>query len=160
MQQNYAFRYPSLVRALFASPTMINGWAHYSERMMIEEGWGKTDQRMQVTQLKWEIRRVLQTIIDQKAHTQEMSRSEALALLTSEGFMETGTAEMVWRRVQLRPVLASADYIGKELILDLRRRYQQRVAQDFSLNQFHKQLLSFGSPPVKYLRSRLLTGDL
>jgi|GEM_PF-2530695 len=160
VQQNYAHRYPSLVRALFPSTSMMNGWAHYAERMMVEEGWGQTDKSILVTQLKWEIRRVLQTIIDHKVHTENMSRSEALALLTGEGFMEPHPAEEVWHRVQIHPVWMSADFIGKKLILNLRHRFKQQVAQDFLLYQFHNQLLSYGSPPVKYLRSLLLAGNL
>ena len=160
VQQASAARYPSLVRFIYANPLTVQGWAHYAERMVVEEGWNSDEPGMQIIQIQWEIRRVLEALIDFKVHTQNMSESEALTLLTAEGFFTRWEAQRTWRKVELTSANLPAAYLGKEALLNIRSRYKQLLSQNYSLQEFHNQVLSFGAPPLKYIRSLLIQGGI
>lgn len=147
----YANRSPSLVKALFGNGAMIEGWAVYSERMMLENGYGDNAPEMWLMYSKWNLRSVTNTILDYGVHVLGMQRPEAIDLLVREAFQTRQEAEEKWRRVTLTSVQLTSYFSGYEQIMALRERRKQQLGERFDLKTFHDQLLSYGNAPVKMI---------
>jgi len=145
------FRGPTKVRSIFSSGPFVEGWATYAEQLMMEEGFGGPEVRMQ--QLKMRLRMIINAIIDQKIHTAGMSEKGALSLMMNEGFQEEGEAAGKWRRACLTSTQLSTYYVGNIGINDIRREYEARHGPITDLKSFHDELLSFGSPPPKHVKT-------
>jgi uncharacterized protein (DUF885 family) len=144
------FKAPTLVRSVFSSGPFVEGWATYSEQLMVEKGYGGPEMKMQ--QLKMRLRMIVNAIIDQKIHTAGMAESEAMALMMDEAFQEEGEAAGKWRRACLTSTQLSTYYVGNIEVTDVRAAYEKREGAAFSYRKFHDELLSFGSPPPKFVR--------
>jgi len=116
----------------------------------VERGYGGPEMKMQ--QLKMRLRMIINAIIDQKIHTAGMTESEAVALMMNEGFQEEGEAAGKWRRACLTSTQLSTYYVGNLEVTDIRAAYESKHGTGFSLRRFHDELLSFGSPPPKFVR--------
>jgi len=158
VQRYYSDRFPSLVRTLFPSVTTMNGWSAYVEKMMVDEGWDAESPQIRLMQLKRELDAAIDAMLDQKIQTQGLTRDAALRTMTVEGFQEQTAAQLHWNYLVLHPVIASTAFVGKEQILALRDAFEQANERDYSLLEFHKRFLSYGAPPIKYLRQILLEG--
>ncbi|MFQ6613943.1 MAG: DUF885 domain-containing protein, partial [Fidelibacterota bacterium] len=156
VQLIYANRNPSLIRAVFSSGVMVEGWAHYAESMMIDEGFGGGDPRYKLVELKWKLRGIANAIMDQKIQAEDMTREEALDLMVNETFQETSEAEAKWRRAQLTACQLTTYFVGYNLMMELRRDVEAAQGADFNLGAFHEALLNQGSIPIRYLREYLL----
>jgi len=156
VQLYYSNRYPSVIRSIFSSGAMVEGWAVYAERMMTDEGFAHNDPRMKLINRKWYIRVVINAIIDQKIHAGDMTEQQAMDLMTREGFQEEREASGKWRRANLTSAQLSTYFVGFQEIWDLREAYRQKMGDKFSLKEFHEKFLSFGSPSVKYIRELML----
>jgi uncharacterized protein (DUF885 family) len=144
------FKAPTLVRAIFRSGSFIEGWAVYSEQFMAEAGFGGPEVKMQ--QLKMRLRVICNAILDQSIHTANMSEKEALDLMMKEGFQQEGEAVAKWKRARLSSTQLSTYFIGATEHLDLRERAKAKAGAAFDLKKYNDNVLSFGSPPVKYVR--------
>jgi uncharacterized protein (DUF885 family) len=144
------FRAPTLVRAIFQSGTFIEGWAVYCEQMMAEQSYGGPEVKMQ--QLKMRLRVVCNAILDQGIHAKNMSEKEAMDLMMKEGFQQEGEAVAKWKRARLSSAQLSTYFVGVTEHLDLRDRARARDGSAFNLRKYNDTVLSFGSPPVKYIR--------
>jgi uncharacterized protein (DUF885 family) len=156
VQLAHANRFPSVLRAVFASGTFIEGWAVYAEWMMIDEGFGADDPRMRLTRLKWYLRTVVNAILDQKVHTAGMTEEEAMRLLVEGAFQEEEEARGKWRRAQLTSTQLSTYFVGFQEHADMRREVEAQWQDEFHLRDYHDLLLAHGSPPMRYLRALLL----
>jgi uncharacterized protein (DUF885 family) len=150
------FRAPTLVRAIFQSGTFIEGWAVYCEQMMAEQGYGGPEVRMQ--QLKMRLRAICNAILDQSIHAGNMSEKEAMDLMTKEGYQQEGEAVAKWKRARLTSAQLSTYFVGATEHLDLRAAEQKKLGSDFNLKKYNDQVISYGSPPVKYVRDLMLQG--
>lgn len=88
LQLAHANRYPGKLRALLASDVFIEGWAIYSERMMIDAGYLGGDPLMHLINLKWYLRGIANAIMDQSIHAGDMTREEAMKLMIEDTFQE------------------------------------------------------------------------
>ncbi len=156
VQLYYANRYPSVIRSVFGSGAMVEGWAVYAERMMTDAGYMNGDPRMKLINMKWYIRVVINAIIDHRIHAGDMTEQQAMDLMTKEGFQEEREAAGKWRRANLTSAQLSTYFVGFQEIWDLREAYKQKMGDKFSLKEFHEKFLSFGSPSVKYIRELML----
>ena len=143
------FEAPTKVRAIFYSGTFVEGWATYSEQLMVEAGYGGLAVKMQ--QLKMRLRLIINAIIDQKIHTEGMTEKEAMDLMMNEGFQEEGEAAGKWRRACLTSAQLSTYYVGNMEVNDLRKRYEAKMGGEVDLQIMHDLMLSFGSPATKYV---------
>src|SRR5205809_3124680 len=150
------FRAPTLVRAIFLSGTFIEGWAVYCEQMMAEQGYGGPEVKMQ--QLKMRLRAICNAILDQSIHAGNMSEKEAMDLMTKEGYQQEGEAVAKWKRARLTSAQLSTYFVGATEHLDLRAAEQKKLGNDFNLKKYNGQVISYGSPPVKYVRELMLQG--
>lgn len=156
VQLYYSNRCPSIVRSVFWSGTMVEGWAVYAERLMIENGILNNDPKMRLIHLKWYLRVIINAILDHKIHAGSMTQEEALSLMMKEGFQERAEAEGKWRRACLTSAQLSSYFTGFQEIMALRDEYMKLKGDKFNIKEFNENLLSHGSPPVKYLREILL----
>lgn len=151
-QLMYANESPSLIKSLFGNGTMIEGWACYVERMMLEEGYGDNAPEMWLMYYKWNLRELCNMLIDIGVHANDMSKEDVMHILVNEAFQESAEAEGKWRRVQYTSVQLCSYYTGLIEILQLREDVKKAKGEDFSLKAFHEDFLSYGSAPVKYIR--------
>jgi len=147
------FKAPTPIRALFSSGSFVEGWAVYAEQLMAEKGYGGAEVEMQ--QLKMKLRVIINAIIDQKIHTQGMTEKEAVDFMMNEGFQEEGEAAGKWKRAQMSSTQLSTYYVGAVEINDLRRAYEAKNKGKVDLKKMHDAMLSFGSPPAKYVKEML-----
>jgi len=144
------FRAPTLVRAVFQSGTFVEGWAVYCEQFMAEQGYGGPEVKMQ--QLKMRLRVICNAIIDQGIHAKNMTEQEAMTLMTKEGFQQEGEAVAKWKRARLSSAQLSTYFVGVTEHLDLRDRAKAKDGSSFNLKKYNDTVISYGSPPVKYVR--------
>jgi uncharacterized protein (DUF885 family) len=154
----HANRSPSLVKSLFGNGAMIEGWAVYAERMMLEEGWGDHEPELWLMHGKWLLRVVFNTILDYAVHVKGMERDEAIRLMREEAFQEESEATQKWRRITLSQVQLTSYFAGYAEIYDLRERLKTELGDGFDLKAFHNEFLSYGSAPVSII-SELMAGD-
>jgi uncharacterized protein (DUF885 family) len=144
------FHAPTLVRAIFQSGTFIEGWAVYCEQMMAEQGYGGPEVKMQ--QLKMRLRVICNAILDQNIHAGHMSEQQAMDLMMQEGFQQEGEAVAKWKRARLTSAQLSTYFVGVSEHLDLRDAAEKKWGGGFDLKKYNDQVISYGSPPVKYVR--------
>ena len=153
LQLAHSNQYPSVLRAMLGSGPFIEGWAVYAERVMQEQGYRAGDPLMKLIQLKWYLRAVTNAIIDSAIHVDGMGRDEAMKLMTETGFQEESEAAGKWVRAQLTSAQLSTYFVGYQEHADLRRDAEARAGDSFDVRKYHDQLLSYGSPPVRYARA-------
>ena len=152
----YANRSPSLVKSIFGNGAMVEGWAVYAERMMLEQGYGQNTDEMWLLWDKWNLRVTLNTILDHAVQVDNIAEKDAVALLEREGFQEKAEAEGKWLRATLSQVQLSSYFSGYTEIYALRDELKRKEGNKFDLKVFHEQFLSYGSAPVKYIRELML----
>ena len=144
------FRAPTLVRAIFQSGAFVEGWAVYCEQMMAEQGYGGPEVKMQ--QLKMRLRAICNAVLDQSIHAGNIDEKEAMDLMMKEGYQQEGEAVAKWKRARLTSAQLSTYFVGATEHLDLRAAEQRKLGKDFNLKKYNDQVVSYGSPPVKYVR--------
>jgi uncharacterized protein (DUF885 family) len=152
----YSNNSPSIIKSVLGNGAMIEGWAVYGELMMLENGYGNNEPEMWLMYYKWNLRTVCNTILDISVHMKDMSKEQALDLLTREAFQQQAEAEGKWKRVTLSSVQLCSYYTGFKEIVDLREEYKKKMGDQFDLKEFHEKFLSYGSSPVKYIREMML----
>ncbi|MDH3806825.1 MAG: DUF885 domain-containing protein, partial [Gammaproteobacteria bacterium] len=149
-------RYPSTLRAVLGSGPMIEGWGVYAEQMMIAEGYLNHDPLMKLINLKWYLRAVTNAIIDSAIHVDGMTRDAAMKLMIEGGFQEEREAAGKWVRAQLTSAQLSTYFVGYQEHIEMRRAVEAEWGDEFTLRRYHDQALSYGSPPVKFIRALML----
>ena len=156
LQFMHSNRYHSPLRAVLASGTFVEGWAVYSERMMVEQGFEGSDPLMHLIQLKWYLRSIGNAILDQGVHVDGLSRADAMHLMTHDTFQEEREAAAKWVRAQLTAAQLPTYFVGVQEHLALREEARKKWGKSFTLKRYHDTVLSFGSPPVRYVRELAL----
>lgn len=157
VQLVYSNKAPSIIKSILGNGAMIEGWAVYSELMMLENGYGNNEPEMWLLYYKWNLRSVCNTILDISVHTKNMSKDDALDLLTNQAFQQKTEAEGKWHRVQVTSVQLTSYFTGFYEITKLREAYKKKMGNAYKLKKFNEQFLSYGSAPVKYIRQILLS---
>ncbi|HEX7380159.1 MAG TPA: DUF885 domain-containing protein [Pirellulales bacterium] len=156
LQLAVANRYPSTLRAVLSSGVFIEGWAVYTEQLMAEEGLLDNDPLMRLIALKWYLRSIANAFIDQAIHVGGMKREEAMRLMIEDTFQEEREAAAKWIRAQLTSTQLSTYFVGYQEHRDLRKETERAWGDAFSLKRYHDRVLSFGSPPVRFVRAMVL----
>jgi len=159
VQLVYSNKSPSLVKSIFGNGAMIEGWAVYSEEMMLDNGYGNDEPEMRLMWYKWHLRSVCNTILDYSVHAENMSKQDALSLLTREAFQQTAEAEGKWKRVTVSSVQLDSYFTGYKEIIDLRDAYKKKLGDKYKLKDFNEKFLSYGSAPVKLIKEAMLAKD-
>lgn len=151
VQLEYSNRCPSLIRRVLQSGVFIEGWAVYTEQMMLDQGFGDGDLALRLNQLKFYLRAVANAILDHKMHCTEMSDSEALAFLVMDAYQSEGEARLKIIRAKQSSVQLSTYFSGRMAHYKLRQQVQRELGDSFDLGRFHEAVLDHGSVPMKYL---------
>ncbi|WP_295994532.1 DUF885 domain-containing protein [Rugamonas sp.] len=148
----YANRSPSLVKSLFGNGAMVEGWAVYGERMMLDAGYGDNAPEMALMYAKWHLRVISNTILDYGVHVLGMQEAEAMDLLERQAFQTHTEAAEKWQRVQLSSVQLTSYFSGYTEIMELREQRKQQLGAKFVLKDFNEQFLSYGNAPVRMIK--------
>jgi uncharacterized protein (DUF885 family) len=152
LQLAHSNTYPSVLRAMLGSGPFVEGWAVYTERVMQEQGFRGDDPLMRLVQLKWYLRSATNAIMDSALHVDGMTQDDAMKLMTQTGFQEEREAAGKWVRAQLSSAQLSTYFVGYQEHADLRAEAEKRWGERFNMKAYHDQVLSFGSPPVRFVR--------
>jgi len=148
VQLQHANKSPSKIRAVFSNSTMIEGWAVYSERMMLESGWGHNSPELMLMYWKWYLRSVLNTIVDHDVHVGNRSEAYVKALIVNEGFQSEEEASIKWRRAELSSVQLTCYFSGFSQIYHFRDTWKKEQGERYNVENFNEAFLSYGSVPV------------
>lgn len=148
----------TLTRRVYLSGAFTEGWAHYTEQLMIEEGFGGGSPTYELAQLVDALLRNVRLLASVGMHAKGMTVEQATALFVQEARMEPFPAEREAMRGTFNPEYFGYT-LGKLAILKARRAYLERNP-GAKLRSFHDLLLSFGAPPVGFLEPLLLGGEL
>jgi uncharacterized protein (DUF885 family) len=151
VQLEYSNRCPSKIRRLLYSGVFVEGWAVYSEQMMLDEGYGDGDLSLRLHQLKWYLRAVTNAILDHQMHAGTMSDDEAMDLLVNRAFQTEGEARGKIIRAKQSSAQLSTYFVGRTAFHRLRQKVQRELGDRFELGRYHEAVLDFGSLPVRYL---------
>ncbi|HEX2914967.1 MAG TPA: DUF885 domain-containing protein [Chloroflexia bacterium] len=162
LQHIHARTSPSRAAKNLSSYTFVEGWAHYCEQMMLEEGYGREDPlvqaKLQLAQYQEALVRNCRYICSLGLHTQGWTLDQALKFYQENAWMEEITAKREAHRSTFDP--GGLNYtLGKLLFYKLRSDYAAEKGDAFSLKEFHNQCLAYGMPPVPLLRLLLLEHD-
>ena len=145
----HANKSKSVVKAIFGNGSMIEGWAVFSEKVMLDAGYGGNAPEMWLLWMKWNLRSVVNTILDVEIHTASMQRDAAITLMIREAFQQETEATEKWRRATFTEVQLTSYFNGYAEITALRDQERARLGKDFSVKAFNNRLLSYGSAPVR-----------
>jgi uncharacterized protein (DUF885 family) len=148
-------RFPSTLRAVLYSGSFVEGWACYAQDMMGEEGYFGGDPLRALINKKWALRVIANAILDGQIHAGELDRDEALRFMTQDAFQEEREAAGKWIRAQVTSAQLPTYFVGWREHFALRAEALRRWGAGFSLKRYHDTVLSFGSPPARYVRSQM-----
>ena len=153
VQLEYSNRSRSLIRRVLQSGVFIEGWAVYTEQMMLDQGYGggADELPLRLNQLKFYLRAVINTILDHKMHCTAMSDDEALRLMMEGGFQSEGEAKLKIIRAKQSSVQLSTYFVGRMAHYRLRQQIQRELGDKFELGRYHEAVLDHGSVPMKFL---------
>jgi uncharacterized protein (DUF885 family) len=151
VQLEYGNRHPSLVRRVLSSGVFAEGWAVYTEQMMLDQGYGKGDPALRLHQLKFYLRAVANTILDHRMHCAHMTDEEALKFLMEGAFQSEGEAVAKIVRAKQTSCQLSTYFVGRTAFYRLRQKLQREMGEKFDLGRYHEAVLAHGTLPVKYL---------
>jgi len=159
LQFIYAKQFPTKTRKLLAANTNVEGWAHYGEQMMVEQGFGNGAPRIRLAQLSEALLRDCRWVAGIKEHTQGLSVDDAAKqYFTDRCFQQPANAYEEARRGAYDPAYLYYA-LGKLEIYKLRADYRTAKGAAFSLREFHDQFVRQGGVPIKLIRRILLPGD-
>ena len=129
---------------LFSSAAFVEGWAHYCEQMMVDEGFRRNDPAVRLGQLAEALIRLCRFIVGIRLHCEDMSVEQGVRFFREEAFLEETSARREAERGTFDPsyIVYSA---GKLMLLKLREDYKAKVGAKYSLRQFHDTLLGNGT---------------
>ncbi len=149
---------PSKVRKLVGANSNAEGWAHYTEQMMLDEGYTKGDLKMRLGQLQDALLRNARYIVGIKMHTGQMTYDEAIDYFVKEGYQSRSNGEREVKRGTSDPTYLYYT-LGKLQILKLREDYKSLRGDKFTLQEFHDNFMKQGFPPIKIIRRAMLGND-
>jgi uncharacterized protein (DUF885 family) len=151
VQLEYSNRSPSLIRRVLQSGVFIEGWAVYTEQMMLDQGYGDGDLRLRLNQLKFYLRAVANAILDHRMHCTAITDDEALRFLMEGAFQSEGEARLKIVRAKQTSTQLSTYFVGRMAHYRLRQSVQRELGDRFELGRYHEAVIDHGSVPTKYL---------
>jgi len=158
----------SKVRKLLGANTDIEGWAHYCEQMMLDEGYGRDPKlpleqdkkflKLRLGQLQDALLRNARFVVGIKLHTGQMTFDQAVDFFVTEGYQSRTNGERETRRGTSDPTYLYYT-LGKLEILRLREDYKKKMGDHFNLQEFHNQFMKQGFAPIKIIRKAMLGND-
>jgi uncharacterized protein (DUF885 family) len=165
LHSTYMRRTPGKVRRIwiglnpFPQPSSgQDGWAHYAEQMVLDEGYRNGDPKLRLAQLSDALTRICRLLSGIKLHTKQWTLDDAQRCFEKEAYVAAPAARREAERGTYDPTYGGY-FLGKRGILKLRADYQKRVGAKFSLREFHERFMTNGIAPIWAHRQLLLPGD-
>ena len=155
LQFLYARDFPSDVRKVFGAATNSEGWAHYCEQMVIDEGFHADDPRYRLAQVQDALLRDVRFIAGIRMHTRGMTIVEAEELFVKAGYQSRPGARAESKRGTSDPTYGYYT-MGKLMILKLREDYRTKRGAQFTLRDFHDAFIRLGPLPLPLVRRAML----
>ena len=152
----HSAKFPSTLRAVLRSGMFAEGWAVYTEKMMADAGYLDNDPLFRLVQLKFYLRTIANAILDQGVHVDNWTREQAMDLMVNQTFQQEREAAGKWTRAQLTSAQLPTYFVGVQEHFDTRKAVEQKLGTDFDLKAYHDQVLSYGAPPVRFVRQLML----
>ena len=152
----HSAKFPSTLRAVLRSGMFAEGWAVYTEKMMADAGYLDNDPLFRLVQLKFYLRTIANAILDQGVHVDNWTREQAMDLMVNQTFQQEREAAGKWTRAQLTSAQLPTYFVGVQEHFDTRKAVEQKLGTDFDLKAYHDQVLSYGAPPVRFVRELML----
>ncbi len=152
----HSAKFPSTLRAVLRSGLFAEGWAVYTERMMADAGYLDNDPLFRLVQLKFYLRTIGNAILDQGVHVDGWSREQAMDLMVRQTFQQEREAAGKWTRAQLSSAQLPTYFVGAQEHFDLRKAMEAKLGDKFNAKAYHDQVLSYGAPPVRFVRELML----
>jgi uncharacterized protein (DUF885 family) len=155
------------VEKMFGDYGFIEGWAHYCEKMALDEGFGaaggnspspdssKRAAKFRMAQAESAMLRLCRLCAAIKLHTQGATVEDAIKFFQDNCYYEEKPARTEAMRGTFDPAYLNYT-LGKLQILKLRDDYKAQEGDNFSLQKFHNELLNHGMPPIRLLRELML----
>jgi uncharacterized protein (DUF885 family) len=153
-----AKQYPTKVRKLYTCGTNVEGWAHYCEQMIVDEGYGDGDPKVRLAQLNEALLRDCRYIVGIKLHTEGWTVEQGKKFFVEQGYIEPEVGFQEARRGTYNPTYLYYT-LGKLQIFKFREDYRKAKGADFSLQKFHDDFVRQGGIPIKLIRKIMLPGD-
>jgi len=155
LQFLYARHFPSDVRKVFGANTNSEGWAHYCEQMVIDEGFHADDPRYRLAQIQDALLRDARFIVGIRMHTKGMTVPQAEEFFVKEGYQSAPVARSESKRGTSDPTYGYYT-MGKLMILKLRDDYKAKTGAQYSLQSFHDAFIKLGPLPLPLMRKAML----
>jgi len=153
-QMTLAAHGPSKVRALFADGVYVEGWGTFSERLMLDQGWG--DGLAHAAHLKKQLENIARAIVDIRVHTRGMSRDEVLTFVREEALQDEQFAVNMWNRTLTTAPQITTYWLGYQQIWDLYGDYREAKGEAFEVREFVDGMMELGPVPLRHYRALLL----
>jgi uncharacterized protein (DUF885 family) len=135
-----------------------DGWAHYAEQMVLDQGFGGGDPRLRLAQVSDALTRICRLLSGIKVHTKQWTLEDAQRCFEKDAYVAAPAAKREAERATYDPTYGGY-FLGKRAILKLRTDYAARVGAKFDLRDFHERFMTNGIAPIKAQRMLLLPGD-
>jgi uncharacterized protein (DUF885 family) len=155
LQFLYAKQYPSEARKVLGAASNAEGWAHYCEQMVIDEGFHAGEPQYRLAQLQDALLRDARFIVGIKMHTQGMTYDQAVDFFEKEGYQPRPLAVSEAKR-GTSDALFGYYTMGKLAILKLREDYRKKMGPAFKLQDFHDRFIGMGPLPLPLVREAML----
>ena len=142
---------------LFSSTAFVEGWAHYCEQMMLDEGFRRNEPGVRLGQLAEALVRLCRCIVGIRLHCEDLSVEQGVRFFRDEAYLEEGSARREAERGTFDPAYVLYS-IGKLMLLKLREDYKAKQGSKYSLRDFHDSLLANGTVPI-WLHRALMLGE-
>ncbi|WP_281782096.1 DUF885 domain-containing protein [Lysobacter auxotrophicus] len=146
----------STLRSVLRSGLFAEGWAVYTEDMMADAGYLDNDPLFRLVQLKFYLRTIANAILDQGVHVDNWSKEQAMELMTKQAFQQEREAAGKWVRAQLTSAQLPTYFVGAQEHFDMRKAVEAKLGDKFNAKAYHDQVLSYGAPPVRFVREMML----
>ncbi len=152
----HSARHPSVLRGVLRSGMFAEGWAVYTESLMMEQGYLDNDPLFHLVRYKFYLRTIGNAILDQGVQVDGWDKQKALDFMMKRTFQQEREAAGKWTRAQLSSAQLPTYFVGVQEHFDLRKAMQAKQGKDFQLKAYHDNVLSYGAPPVRFVRAMML----
>ena len=152
----HSAKFPSTLRAVLRSGMFAEGWAVYTEKMMADAGYLDNDPLFRLVQMKFYLRTIANAILDQGVQVDGWTREQAMDLMVRQTFQQEREAAGKWTRAQLTSAQLPTYFVGVQEHFDMRKAAEAKQGAQFNLKAYHDQVLSYGAPPVRFVRQLML----
>lgn len=156
VQLKWAARHPRKVRALFSDGVYVEGWGTFSERLLLDLGWGSPLDRL--AHLKKQLENIARTVVDIRVNTQEMSREAVLRYVKEQALQDEQFAGNMWVRAITSSPQLTFYWLGDREVQGLYEEVRKAKGETFRIKAFLDGMMEMGPVPVRHYRERMLNG--